>query len=131
MAARRAAAIEARSPSPSSRGALRWLRLATWLAPEFGSSHRRLIQLYRTLDDRWAAYHASRRAVVRFPHSADAWMLAGEAAELVFRKAEAMGNYEQALVIEERAEGGTALQADAAARYMQLFRELSNRAGTR
>jgi tetratricopeptide (TPR) repeat protein len=128
MAARRAATIEARSPSP--RGALRWLRLAAWLAPEFGDPHRRLIQIYRTLDDRWAAYRASRRAVVRFPHSADAWMLAGEAAVLVFRQAEALTAYEEALVLEERADAGLAAaalysragrHADAAARFARAY----------
>ena len=39
------------------------------------------------------AYRASRNAIVKFPHSADAWMLAGQGAELVFRQAEALTAY--------------------------------------
>lgn len=126
MATRRAAAIEASSP----RGALRWLRLAAWMAPEFGAPHSRLIHLYRSLDDRWAAYHASRRTVIRFPHSADAWMLAGVAAELVFRQAEALTAYEEALVLEERPDAALAAatlyaragqHAHAAARFARGF----------
>jgi tetratricopeptide (TPR) repeat protein len=126
MAARRAAAIEDRSP----RGAIRWLRLSVWLAPQFGDPHRRLFRLCRSLDDRWNAYHHAQRAAVRFPDSAEAWMLAGEAAELMFRQAEALNAYEQALVIEERADAALAAgalyaragrHADAAARFARAY----------
>jgi tetratricopeptide (TPR) repeat protein len=82
------------------------------------------------LDDRMAAYAVSRRAVTRFPRSSDAWMLAGEAAMLVFRQAEALTAYEQTLVIEERADAAIAAgalyaragqYADAAARYARAY----------
>jgi tetratricopeptide (TPR) repeat protein len=126
LAARRAAVIESRSP----RGAVRWLRLSAWLAPRFGEPHRHLFRLCRSLDDRWGAYRATRRAVTRFPHSAEAWMLAGEAATLVFRQAEALAAYEEALVIEERADAALAAgalyaragqHAHAAARFARGF----------
>ena len=126
FAARRAAAIESRSPS----GAVRWLRLAVRLATAFGEPHRRLFSLCKSLDDRWGAYRAARRAVVRFPHTAEAWMLAGLAAELVFRQPEALTAYEQALVIEERPDAALAAaalyaragrHADAAARFARAF----------
>lgn len=76
------------------------------------------------------AYRASRNAIVRFPHSAEAWMLAGQGAELVFRQAEALTAYEQAMVIEERADAALAAaalyvragrHADAAARFARGF----------
>lgn len=126
MAARRAAAIESRSP----RGAVRWLRLSVWLAPRFGEPHRRLFHLCRSLDDRWGAYRAARRAVTRFPGSAEAWMLAGEAATLMFRQGEALTAYEQALAIEERADAALAAgalyaragqHAHAAARFARAY----------
>ena len=126
LAARRAAAVEAASP----RAAVRWLRLAAWLAPRFGDPHRRLFHLCRSLDDRWGAYRAGRRAAAGFPHSADAWMLLGEAATLVFRQSEALTAYEQALVVEERADAALAAgalyaragrHADAAARFARAY----------
>ena len=126
LAARRAAAIQDRSP----RGAVRWFRLAARLAPRFGNPDRRLFELYRALDDRWGAYAAARRAVTRFPHSSDAWMLAADAAALVYRQAEALTAYEQALVIEERADAALAAaalysragrHAEAAARFARAY----------
>lgn len=68
--------------------------------------------------------------MTRFPLSADAWMLAGAGAELVFRQAEALSAYEQALAIEERADAGVAAaalyaragrHADAAARFARAY----------
>lgn len=126
LAARRGAALAPRSP----RAAIRWLRIAAFLAPRFGDPHRRLFDLARSLDDRWGAYHAARRAASRFPLSADAWMLLGEASELVFRQAEALAAYEQALVVEERADAALAAgtlyaragrHADAAARFARAY----------
>ena len=126
LAFRRAAALEARSP----RAALRWLRVAARLARRFGGPHRRLFELSRALDDRWGAYAGARRAVTRFPHSSDAWMLAAEAAALVYRQAEALAAYEQALVIEERADAALAAgalysragrHAEAAARFARAY----------
>jgi len=124
--ARRAAACQRDAP----RRALAWLRLGATLAPAFADTYPALVHLSRALEDRWGAVEAAREATVRFPDNADAWMLLGEALEMVFRQQEALGAYEQALALEERADAAMAAGAlylragrfaDASARYARAY----------
>src|SRR5436190_2161844 len=84
--ARRAAAAQRDAP----HRALAWLRLGCKFAPGFGDTYPALVHLSRALDDRWGAVDAAREATVRFPDHADAWMLLGEALQMVFRQDEAL-----------------------------------------
>src|SRR6266511_3196660 len=95
--ARRAAACQRDAP----HRALAWLRLGCKFAPSFADTFPALVHLSRELDDRWGAVEAARAASVRFPDHADAWMLLGEALQMVFRQDEALGAFEQALALEE------------------------------
>ena len=106
---RRAAACQRHAPGR----AVAWLRLGCAVAPGFGEPHAALVHLSRAREDRWGAVDAAREASVRFPDNSDAWMLLGEALQMVFRQAEALGAYEQALALEER--------ADAAARFARAY----------
>lgn len=101
---RRAAAAQRDAP----RRALAWLRLGCKLAPTYSDTYPALVHLSRVLEDRWGAVNAAREATVRFPDHADAWMLLGEALQMVFRQDEALGAYEQALALEERADAAMA-----------------------
>jgi tetratricopeptide (TPR) repeat protein len=123
---RRAAASQRAAP----RRALVWLRLACGFAPAFADAYPALVHLSRALEDRWGAVDAARAATVRFPHNADAWMLLGEALQMVFRQDDALGAFEQALVLEERADAamaaGTLYQRmgrfpEAAARFSRAY----------
>ena len=67
---------------------------------------------------------------MRFPDNPDAWMLLGEALQMVFRQQEALGAFEQALALEERADAALAAgelyrragqYADAAARFARAY----------
>ena len=124
--ARRAAAAQRHAP----RRALAWLKLGCKFAPGFADTYPALVHLSRALDDRWGAVEAARTASVRFPDHADAWMLLGEALQMVFRQDEALGAFEQALALEERADAamaaGTLYQrtgrfAEAAARFARAY----------
>src|SRR5216117_1171167 len=124
--ARRAAAAQRDAP----RRALAWLRLDCKFAPSFADTYPALVHLSRALDDRWGAVEAARAATLRFPDHADAWMLVGEALQMVFRQQEALGAYEQALALEERADAAMAAgalyhragqYAEAAARFARAY----------
>jgi tetratricopeptide (TPR) repeat protein len=124
--ARRAAACQRDAP----RRALAWLRLGCLFAPGFADTYPALVHLSRALEDRWGAVEAARAASVRFPDHADAWMLLGEALQMVFRQDEALGAFEQALALEERADAamaaGTLYQRmarfpEAAARFARAY----------
>lgn len=124
--ARRAAAAQRDAP----RRALWWLQLGSRFAPGFADAYPALVHLSRALDDRWGAVEAAREASVRFPDHADAWMLLGEALQMVFRQDEALGAFEQALALEERADAamaaGTLYQRmgrfpEAAARFARAY----------
>ena len=104
FAARRAARLEIRRPAAAER----WLRLACRLAPRFDFVHRDLYAHFRRLNDRLGALAAARDALRRFDRSAEAWMLQGEAYLGAFRPRDALASYEQALVIEERADAAMA-----------------------
>jgi tetratricopeptide (TPR) repeat protein len=124
--ARRAAAAQRDAP----RRALAWLRLGCSVAPNFADTYPALVHLSRALDDRLGAVEAAREATARFPDHADAWMLLGEALQMAFRQDEALGAFEQALALEERADAamaaGTLYQrkanfAEAAARFARAY----------
>ena len=123
---RRAAACQRHAP----RRAVLWLRLGSAISPAFAEVFSALVHLRRALDDRWGALGAARAAVDRFPGNPDAWMLLGEACQMVFRQKEALGAYEQALALEERADAAMAAgelymragePADAAARFARAY----------
>ena len=123
---RRAAASQRAAP----RRALVWLRLACGVAPGFADAYPALVHLSRALEDRWGAVDAARTATARFPNNADAWMLLGEALQMVFRQDDALGAFEQALVLEERADAAMAAGAlyqrmgrfpEAAARFARAY----------
>src|SRR6267154_893462 len=108
--ARRAAAGREFAP----RRALAWLRLGCKFAPSFADTYAALVHLSRALDDRWGAVEAAREATVRFPDHADAWMLLGEALQMVFRQDEALGAFAQAYAA---GGGATALWHNAQSLY--------------
>jgi tetratricopeptide (TPR) repeat protein len=124
--ARRAAASQRDAP----RRALAWLRLGCKVAPGFVDAYPAFVHLSRALEDRWAAVTVAREATIRFPDHADAWMLLGEALQMVFRQDEALGAFEQALALEERADAAMAAgalyqragrYADGAARFARAY----------
>jgi tetratricopeptide (TPR) repeat protein len=107
-----------------------WLRLGCAVTPAFGEPYTALVHLSRAREDRWGAVDSAREASVRFPDNSDAWMLLGEALQMVFRQPEALGAYEQALALEERADAALAAgelyrragqHADAAARFARAY----------
>ncbi|HEY6091471.1 MAG TPA: hypothetical protein VIV83_05735 [Gemmatimonadales bacterium] len=102
--ARRAAACQREAP----RRAVAWLKLGCRFAPGYADTFPALVHLSRALDDRWGAVDAAREASIRFPDHADAWMLLGEALQMVFRQEDALGAFEQALALEERADAAMA-----------------------
>ena len=123
---RRAAACQRHAPSR----ALAWLRLGCSLTPTFAEAYTALVHLSRAREDRWGAVEAAREATVRFPDNPDAWMLLGEALQMVFRQQEALGAFEQALALEERADAAMAAgelyrrggqHVEAAARFARAY----------
>jgi tetratricopeptide (TPR) repeat protein len=123
---RRAAAAQRDAP----RLALFWLRLGCRFAPSFADTYPALVHLSRALEDRWGAVAAAREASARFPDHADAWMLLGEALQMVFRQDDALHAFEQVLVLEERADAAMAAGAlyqrmgrfpEAAARFARAY----------
>lgn len=123
---RRAAACQRHAPGR----AVLWLRLGCSFTPTFGEAYVAFVHLSRAREDRWGAVEAAREASVRFPDNADAWMLLGEALQMVFRQSEALGAFEQALALEERADAALAAgdlyrragqYADAAARFARAY----------
>jgi tetratricopeptide (TPR) repeat protein len=123
---RRAAACQRHAPSR----ALAWLRLGCSLTPTFAEPYTALVHLSRAREDRWGAVEAAREATVRFPDNPDAWMLLGEALQMVFRQQEALGAFEQALALEERADAAMAAgelyrrggqHVEAAARFARAY----------
>src|SRR5256885_151846 len=97
FAVRRAAACQRHAP----KRAAGWLRLACSWAPAFGEAYVALVHLSRAMDDRWGALATAQEATERFPENPDAWMLLGDASQMVFRQREALGAYEQALPPED------------------------------
>lgn len=123
---RRAAACQRHAP----RRAAAWLRLGSALAPVFTEPYPALVRLLRAIEDRWGALAAAEEAADRFPENPDAWMLLGEARQMVFRQAEALAAYEHALALEERPDAALAAgdlyrragrPAEAAARFARAY----------
>ena len=92
--------------------------------------HPALVRLRRAIEDRWGAVAAAQDAVERFPENPDAWMLLGEAFQMVFRQHDALVAYEQVLTLEERPDAALAAgdlyaragrHAEAAARFARAY----------
>jgi tetratricopeptide (TPR) repeat protein len=125
-AARHAARLVVRDGAASER----WLRRAAGLAPGFSFVHRDLVAARRRADDRLGALGVALRVSRRFPKSADAWVLLGEAYNGAFRPDEALVAFERALAIDERADAAIAAgelyarkgdYATAGARYARAY----------
>jgi tetratricopeptide (TPR) repeat protein len=123
---RRAAACQREAP----RRAALWLELGCALSPTFGEAYRALVRLRRAIEDRWGALAAAQEAAQRFPANPDAWMLLGEAFQMVFRQQDALVAYEQVLALEERPDAALAAgdlyrragrYAEAAARFARAY----------
>jgi tetratricopeptide (TPR) repeat protein len=107
-----------------------WLSLGCLLTPVFAEPYPALVRLRRAIEDRWGAVTAAQEATERFPENSDAWMLLGEAYQMVFRQKDALAAYEQALALEERPDAAVAagdlyrragLLQDAAARFARAY----------
>jgi len=123
---RRAAASQRDAP----RRADWWLRAGCAVSPAFAECHPALVRLRRAIEDRWGAVAAAQDAVERFPENPDAWMLLGEAFQMVFRQHDALVAYEQVLTLEERHDAALAAgdlyaragrHAEAAARFARAY----------
>lgn len=123
---RRAAACQREAPK---RAAL-WLELGCALTPTFADSYPALVRLRRAIEDRWGALAAAQEGAERFPENPDAWMLLGEAFQMVFRQQDALHAFEQVLVLEERPDAALAAgdlyrragrHAEAAARFARAY----------
>src|SRR5712692_6881528 len=123
---RRAAASQRDAPKRADW----WLRIGCAITPAFAECYTALVRLRRAIEDRWGAHAAAQEAAERFPENPDAWMLLGEACQMVFRQHDALHAYEQVLALEERSDA--ALQAgdlyrragryaDAAARFARAY----------
>jgi len=126
FAVRRAAACQRHAP----KRAVRWLQVGCALTPAFAESYPALVRLRRAIEDRWGAFATAQEAVERFPENPDAWLLLGEACQMVFRQQEALAAYEQVLTLEERPDAALAAGdlyrragrfADAAARFARAY----------
>ena len=126
FAVRRAAACQRHAPQ---RAAL-WLRIGCIASPAFAEPFAALVHLRRAMDDRWGALAAAQDAADRFPGNPDAWMLLGEAQQMVFRQRDALTAYEQVLVLEERPDAAMAAgelymragrHVEAAARFARAY----------
>ncbi|HEX4629305.1 MAG TPA: hypothetical protein VH137_11005, partial [Gemmatimonadales bacterium] len=126
FAVRRAAACQREAP----RRAAFWLELGCAFSPALGEAYQALVRLRRATEDRWGALAAAQEAAQRFPANPDAWMLLGEAFQMVFRQQDALVAYEQVLTLEERPDAALAAgdlyrragrHADAAARFARAY----------
>lgn len=126
FAVRRAAACQRHAPDRADW----WLSIGAAWAPAFGEPHTALVHLRRARDDRHGAVAAARAAAGRFPDNPDAWMLLGEACQMAFRQQDALGAFEEALALEERADAALAAgelyrragrHREAAARFARAY----------
>ena len=104
LAARGAARYRPENPARAER----WLRLAARLAPAFSAVHRDVVAARHRAGDRLGALAAALKIARRFEHSADAWVLLGEAYVAAFRPDDAIAAFERALAIEERPDAALA-----------------------
>jgi len=123
---RRAAASQRDAP----RRADWWLRVGCALSPAFGECYPALVRLRRAIEDRWGAVAAAQDAAERFSENSDAWMLLGEAFQMVYRQHDALVAYEQVLTLEERPDAALAAgdlyaragrHAEASARFARAY----------
>src|SRR5213594_1604020 len=107
-----------------------WLRLACRFTPVLAEAFPALVRLLRAIEDRWGALAAAQDATDRFSENPDAWMLLGEAYQMVYRQKDALAAYEQALALEERPDAAVAagdlyrragLLQEAAARFARAY----------
>src|SRR2546426_1083335 len=126
FAVRRAAASKRFAPKRADF----WLRRACRFTPVLAEPYPALVQLRRAMEDRWGAVATAQEGTQRFPDNPDAWMLLGEAYQMVFRQKDALAAYEQALALEERPDAAVAagdlyrragLLQDAAARFARAY----------
>ncbi|HYK83231.1 MAG TPA: hypothetical protein VEU55_08825 [Gemmatimonadales bacterium] len=123
---RRAAACQRHAPKRADW----WLQLGCALAPGFAEPYPALVRLRRAIEDRWGALAAAQDATERFPENPDAWLLLGEACQMVFRQQDALAAYEHVLALEERPDAAFAAgdlyrragrYAEAAARFARAY----------
>ena len=123
---RRAAACQREAPKRAEF----WLQLGCALTPAFAEAFPALVRLRRAIEDRWGAVAAAQQATGRFPENPDAWMLLGEACQMVFRQQDALVAYEQVLALEERPDAALVAgdlyrragrPAEAAARFARAY----------
>jgi tetratricopeptide (TPR) repeat protein len=105
--ARRALA-RAQRGGATAPGAIRWLRAACALNPEFGDGHRALLAAVQAAGDPLGAMSLAQRWAERSQTSADAWVALGGACAAAYRTHEALVAYERALQLEERADAALA-----------------------
>ncbi len=126
FAVRRAAACQRFAP----RRADFWLRLACRFTPVLAEAFPALVRLRRAIENRWGALAVAQAGTERFPDNPDAWMLLGEAYQMVYRQKDALAAYEQALALEERPDAAVAagdlyrragLLQEAAARFARAY----------
>src|SRR5438093_13735241 len=126
FAVRRAAACQRHAP----KRAAWWLEMGCALTPVFAEPYPALVRLRRAIEDRWGALAAAQEAVERFPENPDAWILLGEAYQMVFRQQDALAAFEQVLTLEERPDAALAAgdlyrragrHADPAARFARAY----------
>src|SRR5438309_5955381 len=126
FAVRRAAACQRFAPKRADF----WLRMACRFTPVLAEPYPALVRLRRAMEDRWGAVATAQEGTQRFPDNPDAWMLLGEAYQMVFRQKDALAAYEQALALEERPDAAVAagdlyrragLLQDAAARFARAY----------
>src|SRR5260370_39242095 len=86
FAVRRAAASQRDAPKRAEL----WLRLGCAVAPTFAESHPALVRLRRAIEGRWGAVAAAQEAAQRFPAHSHAWVVLGEAWQMVFRPPDAL-----------------------------------------
>ena len=94
----------------------RWLaRSARW-SPGYSHAHAELQRRLLAKGNHATALREAQDANRRFPGNGDAWVLLGEAYRAMYRTKDALVAFEQALVLEERADAAMA----AGAAYRQL-----------
>src|SRR5207249_11744726 len=104
FAVRRAAACQRAAPKRADL----WWQLGSALTPTFAESYTALVRLRRAIEDRWGALAAAQEAAQRFPENPDAWLLLGEACQMVFRQQDALAAFEEVLTRDERPDAALA-----------------------
>ncbi len=101
---RRGVAIKEKAP----RRATLWLELGSWLSSELGAVHHDLVSVLTEREDRWGAVEIGQAAARRYEKNAEAWLLLGNTYLGAYRQDDALRAFEQALLLEERADAALA-----------------------